>query len=251
MSIQIELVGHVPGALLSNNTPSASLEAIREWFEKQFSLAIWSKHAEETSYAMSFHPLADPIKFEIEGKTIQLKAFTEGPGPGYHAKVVDVLDQISAATHVKWHEREPHIDHAGYFSNRDFARLKNYFTRWLRHTCLHVVDRPESRTGIPLGLKAGAIEYPGYALTALGPRPREWVQAIASGSALGEDYWAWPEKELNPKYYVRFALSIMWSQVDWHSVQSNRQKMMMVAAEVALVKAFSLDPGNTHIPWQA
>src|SRR5262249_43290486 len=95
--------------------------------------------------------------------------------------------------------------------------------------------------------------YPhhGPIVTPLGPRSKEWVEAIAEDSRRGIDLFPWWQQGLGPTFYLNRALCRMWMEVRWraplHEYEEEEDLMTRVSDD--LLRAYQGDP-KLPFPWR-
>ena len=90
-------------------------------------LSEYSVIENENTLIYSFHPTADPIYFEYKENTLFVTVSAGTFGAGYHKFVINVLDRIERRLDIKFEESEEYKDPSGYFTERDFKKLKKFF----------------------------------------------------------------------------------------------------------------------------
>jgi hypothetical protein len=116
-------------------------EVLREAAVRQF--------AQLQGYARTFlydgewlvrlHPAEEEVRLRDSEGEVVFSARTNGCGPGYHAFIVQLMDEVAAATGLQWlpalegdEESEGFEDETGFFESRNFVDLQRQMASWLR-----------------------------------------------------------------------------------------------------------------------
>jgi hypothetical protein len=98
------------------------------------------ERAEDTDsdLLVRLHPAEEEAHVSAHQGHVLLSARTNGAGPGYHAFLVRLMDEVARAGRVRWLAQaeiadESFGDDTGYFAARDFAALQAEMLRWLRN----------------------------------------------------------------------------------------------------------------------
>lgn len=197
-----------------------------------------------------FHPAAEPVEFiDLGAGRILVSANTSTVGPGYHAHVVDLLDQLSREATLAWDPSAPGADYGdetGYFGTRDFAELQHQMLLWLRALAEHCSGATDGlQVALPLTHRFMA---PGFATTPMGIRDRDWFQRVSEDPRGGIDFFAWWERGATAQHHLGRAVSQMWTEVRWRPPYSDAEFGLMENILEALEKAFTLEPSAAY-PW--
>lgn len=158
--------------------PGASWEVVSQRCARAVRPGIWRPL--EGGAAIDLGP-ADPIMLEHREGAVVAHARTTPWGPGYHERVVEVLERLGDALPGGWREVR---DGAGYWETRRRTALCKRFLSWAHHLWTDALERG----GAQVGLAAEApLEVPvGLVATATGYKDPAWIQStrLALGHAL-------------------------------------------------------------------
>ncbi|MEG1731732.1 MAG: hypothetical protein RR252_01140 [Longicatena sp.] len=145
------------------------------------------------------------------GCFISIVAQTNIAGPGFHAFVVRLFDDIMMESDVHFEVSDP----TQYYMNRDFEELKYaYFYPWLKEIGEFALEESKVQQDICV---AWPIHYyhptvkEGYMVTPMG------YLAIDDFSnkdmmQIAEKFFVWNEIERDAQYYINCALVILWKE---------------------------------------
>lgn len=234
--------------------PSLSVtEQVAKWARGRLSNVGVAEGVDGEGRAAVFvrlHPAAEDVEFvDVGGRRLLVAASTSGAGPGYHAYLVDVLDDLSRYVPLEWApfgEDQEYSDETGYFESRDFVELQHQMLLWLRALAKHCADGEEGiQVALPLTHQFVA---PGFALTPMGVRDRAWFQSVSEDPRRGIDFFAWWERGKQAQYHLGLALSRMWTEVRWRLPDSDEERKVLSEVLDALETSFKLDPSKEY-PW--
>lgn len=261
MGVGLSLIGH-----LTDHPDRLTRVDVRDWLARA---AVWFealgdavldtrllRDAEERPVLLAaFHPAVEPVEMRIgaSGK-LKLNASTSPAGPGYHAYLCKVLLAFAADFEVRWDMPAPDHDPGRCFASQgeDLSRLETHFLRWLSTTCTRILPtlEPNGKT-YPVGMpRHPRFLHPGPVQTPGGPRPVEWLKAVAADSKCGKDFFPWWAPELDAAFYRGRALTELWLEFRWRPpiTEAEGEQVDQVAADLA--NAFDLDP-TIDLPWAA
>ncbi len=199
--------------------------------------------------AIPLHPAAEDLEIALsEAGVLAASANTSTAGPGYHVRVVEVLDAVAETLGVRWESGEDGGDDTGYFEERDVAGLQRQMLGWLQ-ALAETLGAHEGR-GLDVCLPAGC----GFLLdadtrTPLGPRRRAWWRAVAEQPERGVPFFAWWEPGEGAAYWDGLARALMWSEVRWAAPEDDAERETHRRVLHALARAYRLDPARP-LPWR-
>jgi hypothetical protein len=204
------------------------------------------------------HPADEEVRVGLHGERILLSARTNGGGPGYHAFVVALMDEVAAAHKLRW---LPEVtegdtvfnDETGYFADRRVDVLKDSMAAWLvavaRHLSeaavdgnLYLMSMPMG-TPVPCGL-AGVV-------TPMGCVSLSWLRETADPEATEADararaagFFPWWEPAVDEHARVGVGRSALW-RFPWHPPQGDEEAALANVALACLGPSpSSLGPGG-------
>jgi len=257
MSLGIRLLAHLSN---SSTSPEALIVQIEDWLRSKYSDMVPKIRREmvdstPTLYCQ-MHPAAEELELSIVGPSeLVASANTTTAGPGYHVFVCSVLKDLAEEFHARWErpteESEDYGDETGYFFTGDEKRLKIEMAVWLAALAELFFDGTfnSDSHGIALCMPLNPKFYDDEAaLTALGPRNREWLFRVSQDGSSGEDFFAWRSPGLNAEYYLRRALAQMWVDVRWRPPVNDSEVATLEDVSGSLHRAFKLD-SSLQYPW--
>lgn len=198
---------------------------------------------------VALHPAARPAEIRLgAGGRVRVVARTTPAGPGYHIHLCHLLRQFAADFDLTWDDA-PAADPTGYFHAGDRAACEAYFLWWLGERCAARLDR-DPAAAVCLGLPAGhGFTAPGPVLTPLGPRPRDWLAAVAAAPPSGRDFFPWLTAEPDAAFYRSRALVRLWCDFPWRPPLTEAEGELTDQIANDLATAYKLDPAG-ELPWR-
>ena len=164
----------------------------------------------DTSFLMDVCPQGC-IECSYEGVFVSIVAQTNVAGPGFHAYVAQLYDEIIVKSGISYNI----IDKTQYYENRDFEALKyKSFYPWLTQLCEYVQEYAKSQQDLCVCWSADAyrpIHKDGYVVTPLGYQA---IHAFRSDDieVLAQNFFIWNEKEKDASFYKNCALALLWKE---------------------------------------
>lgn len=189
------------------------------------------------------HPAAPPAELRLGGSgKVRVQAVTTPAGPGYHAYLCDLLDDLARTFELEWNPDETK-DSAGYFASRDRDALDAAFRRWLATACAAAeANGSKASVGLPGG---HGFHATGEVLTPLGPRPQAW---LATAADTPRDFFPWWNATLDAEFYRNRALVRLWCDFPWRAPLTEAEGELADQISNDLASAFKLDPA-AELPW--
>lgn len=220
---------------------------------------LWNR---EPGFSFSLHPAEEGIDFKFDGAEVFASAKTSSAGPGYHVFAIGLLEDIAKRLQLTWQwgaGDDEYQDETGYVHHRDFLRLQGQFAEFmgqLFRICLERLGDGSSRMQLafPLhyGVKLPDDEYPGGALTQLGPFSREQLERGGNGTdqdrlELARRYFCWWEQGFGADFFSKLALTDMWMWQPWTApaTESERKEMNRVLGWIDQAKKMD---AAIHLP---
>lgn len=199
-------------------TPLAGLTSFNE---------LWNG---EPGFSFALHPAEEGIDFKFAGTEVFASAKTSSAGPGYHVFAIGLLEHLAKRLQLAWQlgtGDDEFQDETGYYQHRDFKKLKMQFADFmgqLFRICLEKRGDGYARMHLAMPMHFGVQlpddEYPGGALTQLGPLSREELERGGTGTkedqlALAKRYFCWWEEGFGADFFSKLALNDMWMWQHW------------------------------------
>jgi len=233
LSVRAEIQGQ--GLFRLKPRHAATLELVHRGFQSVIADPLTSmlfrtlKHRDEY-LTLQLHPAADPLYFDFDEGVLCCQASTHAAGPGYHAYLIETLEQVARECHFTWYLASDDGDTTGFWHHRDFSLLQESMARWLQGLARSVAA--QQATGLLISLPEGFRPVAdAYALTPLGPRPREWfARAATAGDAelfsLAADFFPWWNAGLTAECWRNIGLVLSWCEVPWHPPASTDERRL-------------------------
>lgn len=255
MPITLSVCGHADLAdhRLSRSEARDWLAKAAVWFEGVGDAVLDARVVRDSEdhpvLLVSLHPASPPADLRLGASgRVKVHAQTSPAGPGYHAHLCDLLDQLAADFDLTWDDDRTH-DPTGYFLDRDRDDLEAYFLRWLAAKCVAAASRPPG-TPACVGLPPShGFTAAGHVLTPLGPRDRGWLAAVAADPTAGRDFFPWWDPRLDAAFYRGRALTRMWLDFPWRPPLTEDEGELTDQLANDLATAYKLDPAG-ELPWR-
>lgn len=154
------------------------------------------------------------VYFRIEDNVLYGDTQTNVAGPGFHAAVIDFLDDfITEGNYVLDIE-----DETGYCGHRDFTRMcEEYYHKWLYQICSALKEQWQKkhsslRTCWPLDHYVPK-DRKGHVVTPMGYLSYECIQDVVDNKNMiefAQNFFIWPHREKDAYYYRNCALHNLW-----------------------------------------
>ena len=190
------------------------------------------------------HPAEEPVFLELDGEHVILSAKTSSAGPGYHAFLISVLDDLEARLGLSWQWNEDgsddeYVDETGYVNSRDFVELQHEMAAFVQGLFSFLTKEIQAKGGsnfrVSMPAEFDVENDDDETLTPLGPLSNE---EIAKGDEVSEDvlqmtarsYFPWWEEGFGASFYRGLALNALWMLISWSSPadEDERDRMRQV-----------------------
>lgn len=201
--------------------------------------SLWN---DDPGFSFVLHPAEEGIEFKFAGAEVSASAKTSSAGPGYHVFAIGLLEHLAKQLQLTWHlggDDDEYQDETGYHHHRDFLQLQTQFAKFIGHLfriCLEERDGGYERMllAMPLNfsVRVPDQEYPGGALTQLGPFSREQLERGANGTdqdrlELAKHYFCWWEQGFGADFFSKLALNDMWMWQHWTAPADESERKQM------------------------
>lgn len=230
----------------------ALLEEISAFVREQHGDVLLRRHIDlnadgQRTLWLSLHPAEEDVELRAVGpRKLLASARTSGAGPGYHAFVCELLDQVREKFAVQWQSVDATGDtgdETGYFHDRDRAELEKQMRGWIRGVAKSLLSQDTTTwTGIAISMPATGPTYDveGVA-TALGPRDAAFWQRAAEDDATAEQFFSWWEPGTGAGYLLGRALCRMWADVRWREAANDKEEDLHDEVIDLLQRGYALD----------
>lgn len=211
------------------------------------------------------HPAAEDLEFRTEtteaGETmLTVSTSTSCVGPGYHADLCELCDELTVEHEIAWEYSDPADDDSdgvgddtGYFFHRDREELEAHMLGWLHTVATVLAEHIETghdslRLSMPMephfhGPPDAAL------LTQTGPRSKAWLQRVIDDPINGRDLFAWWNPGRGAHYELSRVMVHCWLDVRWHPAETEEEKELGLELLARLRRAYELDPTLAY-PWR-
>lgn len=215
-------------------------------FTDEFEQRLLHFQGSDEGLEAGIDPGAEPILLQIEDGRLRVSAKTSGLGPGYHARVVELLEGVEREFGLSF---DWDGDETGYARLRDFEQLRAHFAEFLAQLARSVRQASSDADGcVAVNWQIGASmpECPSdwEAVTSSGPLTRDWItRAMAAPdhrNAAG--FYPWWNRGRDAHYWSSRCRALLWSEIPWRPPLGEFEAQSMQSAIDAAERARSLDP---------
>ncbi|MGW4768369.1 hypothetical protein ACWEO2_10050 [Nocardia sp. NPDC004278] len=196
------------------------------------------------------HPAAEPVDLRAAHGQVVVSAGCASAGPGYHRHVAAVLHEMGRRFDIVWDEGTE--DPLGLADDR--AEVERDYLVWIRALARTVLTEvPAEGAWVSIGLSLGSdrFDHDGLAASWLGPRDRDWFQAVSDGNeAAARAFFPWWDDGWTAPTMRNTAMGIMWNDVRWRAPTDADDTPALHQADALLAEAHRLDAA-LDLPWAA
>jgi hypothetical protein len=212
-------------------------------------LGTTTEDADETVVLMAgLHPAAEPFRITAYryGRLI-LSARTTGVGPGYHEYVCGIARRLESALGIRWVARPDEGDWTTFWDSGDSQAVKVAMLIWLRVVARQAQPHIGVGTGIVLAMGTDVGFQSDLPIqTSMGPRDRNWLEAITKDPRAGYDIFPWWHTGQDAAFYLNRALSRMWTEVRWRAPVDDAETRTIDRVLDDLGSAHRMDPSRSY-----
>lgn len=196
----------------------------------------------ENSLYVSIIPLADSIEFNVSDDGLSVGFRSSNGGPGYHAAVIDMLDDMARTLKLSWNwgaSGDQCSDETEYALNRDYLQLQGHMADFLRLLMGFVANSGEANG--PVCIPGGfGFDNVGFSCP-LGPKSVEWPKIVAGASSEellveASTFFPWWAKERGSDFWGAMLLGSLWQNAAWRAPVSDQEKAVIAQIEYAASK---------------
>lgn len=238
-------------ALDKRNLFKGILRVIQELISDPLSQQFVTTGEKDGRLFVKLHPAEEDVEFLLsEDGWLICSAKTSSAGPGYHAFLVQLLEEVGNRCDWDWcwkDDVQEFEDETGYHEHRDFQKLQLEMLEWLRGLARMLTEK-EGYQGcsicLPLGFHV-AGDY--FAASPLGYWNRSWFEEIARRKPVqlqkhGAAFFPWYEKGQTAEFWLKCGLTIAWVDLPWHAPTSERETKKYRLALSCFERAKELSP---------
>jgi hypothetical protein len=203
---------------------------------------------------LNLHPSAEEVEITLPGPgRLAVLAKTSTTGPGYHMFLCDLLHRLGREIGIRWQEPNPDDggDETGYFYTRSAEAVEEEMLVWLRTVAtvvLETLDQDHHTIKLSMPTNRSYPEH-GPVVTPMGPRDRDWLQAVVEDPVQGIDLFPWWEPGLQAGFYRGRALTEMWQTVRWQTPSDFDEYSHLMSVHLDLCQAYDINP-TLDYPWR-
>ena len=255
MGLGIYIKGEINKSFLSFQKKSVDLSTIKDYLTAQASgvfKVFRSFSGDENTLQATLHPCEEPVYFELSKKTIVCSAKTNSVGPGYHAYLVQLIEQLGRDLGITWYwdleEGDDYFqDETGYFHHRNYEQLQYEMLRWLKALCQHYVDETDGSQimiSLPMGFPRMQRDY--FAVSPIRIWDKDWFDKVGSQepedlSWAGKEFFIWWKKEADAEFYKRTGIAMLNVDCPWHYPVDDDDKRILTTIDQLFEEAKALD----------
>lgn len=210
----------------------------------------------ENTLIYSFHPSSDPLYIEYKNNTITATVSTGAFGAGYHRFIIGVLDRIARRLDIVFYEDENHKDPSGYYKERDFEKLQNFFINSLSNYSEMLLTHHNSGFSnfmISMPYDYPMIENEYFALSCLG----YWGKSVFNDfihsdfedkKLFANEFFVWHNEDLNAKFWFKSLMSLIWLYFPFREYIDDNEKTLYRKILYSFEEAYKKDH-TLNYPW--
>lgn len=207
---------------------------------------------------VSLFPFEENVYVTFDKSTVTISAKTNSAGPGYHAHVVAMIDDLAAKTGLKVTASSVE-DETGYYANRDFSALQDSMFDWLEALSYNVLQqfRNSDYTGLsicmPLEITPATEDH--FASYPLGYLNEGYFDRVINAKQSGDrqekkavcsQFFIWWDQPMDAAFYKKCALATMWADIQWVPPHDDAETALYDSALACLEKAYEREPHRLY-----
>ncbi|WP_163568132.1 hypothetical protein [Fodinicola feengrottensis] len=198
---------------------------------------------------VSLYPGAEDVEITLDETRLEVSGKTSTIGPGYHAYVCELLEELGAELSIGW--LPPAQDEDDYFRTRDAGALELEFLNWLNGLARFAVDKFETggaqgiTVSMPLSVR---FVEDSFMITPMGPRSVDWAREVARDPRRGIDVFPWWDPGKDGSYALGRAMVLMWQDVPWRAPTDDDEMALLRRVDTLLTQADTLT-ATSPLPW--
>lgn len=207
----------------------------------------------ENTLQVTLHPCEEPVYFEFFDTYLLCSAKSNSVGPGYHAYLVKLMEQLGEQLNITWTWRgedgeNSYEDETGYYEQRDFAQLQTEMVRWLKALCQHYSAETEEgpiMISVPPGFPRMKGDY--FALSPLGRWEKEWFEKVAALEPedlhwAGKEFFIWWEEESDAQFFKQTGIALLNIDCPWHYPVDEKENKTLLLIDQCFEEARKTEP---------
>lgn len=201
---------------------------------------------------VQLHPAEEPVEFILDGGSIVASAKTSSAGPGYHAWVVDLVEEIGRRVDIPWNwtdQGNGEGDSTGFHESFDFTRLQTAMADSLP-SMAHAVLKTNENQDVPIALSLpldDVVLADAFAVSSIGTWTRDWFESLIGADeaarlqAAARFFPAWHPRD-DARYWRGCGLALCWYPMRWVQPVDLSEETLYKAALGCFARAREMDP---------
>ena len=239
-------------ALPSESRPGAILGDIRDsinaFVTDPLDRMMLTINETDDSVIVHLHPAAEPVVFRATEDELTAEGDTACAGPGYHAWLVDLLQDMGWRAGIFWDWTD--ADDTQYQDNKDFAELRTKMADALKSEATALLKTSKDQPDTPLALMMPAnapLPAEGFSVSPMGHWSRGWLEAMTKAGheqtmgAAAEFFPAWDNRD-SAGYWIGCGMATAWLALRWVSPAGEQEETLYKAALGCFARAQDIDP---------
>lgn len=246
LGLQISALIERPGGTLERIA-----ETIRSLVHEPLDRLLLDMDEEDGVFYVQLHPAEEPVRFVLDGGTLSVSAKTSSAGPGYHAWLVDVLDEIARRLQLAWdwsNHGNGEGDETGFRDSYDYTQLQHSMAGWLRALAGMLTEQDGSGGPIALSMPAGeGFVGDAFAVSPMGRWSRDWFEALHDADdgtlldAAAEFFPAWHPRD-DARYWLNCGSVLAWYALRWVTPEDDAERDLYKATLGCFARAHQMNP---------
>jgi hypothetical protein len=201
---------------------------------------------------VGLYPGAEDVEVTVvDERSIEVAGKTSTIGPGYHAYVCELFEELGTDFRIRWLPPAEEDDENDYFQTRDAGALELEFLNWLNGLARFAVDKFETggAQGITVSMPMSVrFVEDSFMITPMGPRSVDWAREVARDPRRGIDVFPWWDPGKDGSYALGRALVLMWQDVPWRPPTDDGELTLLHRVDALLTQADTLG-ATSPLPW--
>ena len=254
MGIEIHIVSHLPRTGIARRVINRDRlhRRIMEAITASLGSGLLSRYlhlgVHEHTLLAAYHPAAPPLMFTWDPSgQVFASVKTSTVGPGFHAQVVELLDDVATRCGLSWRWND--CSNGDYAISRNFEALQRECAAalgLLAHAILQHAGTASCTRALHWDLRTPMPQTTAFSISPNGVWSREWWEELARADAVelklrARDFYPWWNKRQDAGFYLGFGKTLLWSEVPWHAPANNEEVDICRLALDACSTAKTLD----------
>ena len=198
----------------------------------------------DDGFRLTLVPFEEDIYGEWEPGYLKLSAKTNSAGPGYHAYLIGLLDDLQDKLGIV-----PHADmddETGYYDHGDYARLQKSMADWLvslSDLLIREYSNGEySALSVSLATKDAPDATDHFTCCPLGYFEQEFFHRAAGGEDVSSEFFVWWNRARDAVFYKNVAQHLICCAMNFLPPQTEEEEELAGCVKACLARAHELDP---------